>query len=501
MLLSSVAEAMFWSGRYVERAQALSRSIQAIERLALDLPGKRSPGLTPLLRLVRGESARVDAELGQAEVLRALALDSENASSVLGALRVGRENLRRARVSAPPELWVALNNQYLRLMSASEEPAPRVLDALNDVLAAGSRIKGVVESNMARDAAYSFLNIGVELERADMLLRLLAALLPTMLAPGWQRIFDDVRWSGLLQALGVHSMFRHRHHHQTQLSTLLHFLSVDVSSPRSLVHCLRLIEIELRGLPRAGQASAAVTLATSSAFALAHAEGEDLSAAIQTALSALAAVHVALCTSYFPDSSMEQRPAVEPENGARRAQDPFEHLQREHLETEAVLCVLDQLAGRAERLQTVDKGEVQTIVSFLTDCGELGHHEKEEAILAPKLVEHGFDWNDGPLAAMRREHRHEHMYLSVLGQCSRQRSSWSAEDGRRFAADARALTQFLRSHMDHERRDLFDQAGRSLPEQAKRGLAKAFADFDRRQSAHSAATRAKMAALIGKYQT
>ena len=53
MLLSSVAEAMFWSGRYIERAQALSRTIQAVERLSLDLPGKHAEGLVPLLPLGR----------------------------------------------------------------------------------------------------------------------------------------------------------------------------------------------------------------------------------------------------------------------------------------------------------------------------------------------------------------------------------------------------------------------------------------------------------------
>src|SRR6185436_5783291 len=110
-----------------------------------------------------------------------------------------------------------------------------------------------------------------------------------------------------------------------------------------------------------------------------------------------------------------------------------------------------------------------------------GHHEKEEAILAPKLIEHGFDWYEGPVAAMRREHRHEHMFLSVLGQLARQRSVWSPEDGRRFATDARALGHFLRSHMDHERCELFDQAARSLPEQVKKTLARAFIDFDARQ--------------------
>ncbi|MEI9949096.1 MAG: alpha-E domain-containing protein [Pseudomonadota bacterium] len=499
MLLSSVAEAMFWSGRYIERAQALSRTIQAVERLSLDLPGHHSAGLVPLLSLVT--DAGVSEDVSQATALRALALDGENASSVLGALRAARENLRHARVCAPPELWLALNNQYLLLSGASEQPTPRVLDALSSVLEAGSRIKGVFESNMARDAAYSFLNMGVELERADMLLRVLAALLPTMMVSGWERTFDDVRWSGLLQALGVRSMFRQRHHHQTDLSILLDFVSVDASSPRSVVHCLRLVEAELRQLPRSGQASAAVTTATSSAFALAHTASDELPAAIEATLAALASVHSALVASYFPELQAMPLPRAETESDAAlQALDPFEHLQREHAEIETALCVLDQLAARSERRETVEKSEIQCIVAYLTECGELGHHEKEEALLAPKLIEHGFDWYDGPVAAMRREHRHEHTYLSVLGQLARQRAPWSLEDGRRFATDARALNHFLRSHMDRERRDLFDQAARALPEQTKKTLARAFIDFDARQQKVLGPARDRMAALIDKYR-
>ncbi|HEX2672784.1 MAG TPA: alpha-E domain-containing protein [Polyangiaceae bacterium] len=502
MLLSSVAEAMFWSGRYIERAQALSRSIQAVERLSLDLPSKHSEGLSPLLPLVSSESNVVAKDIGQAGVLRALALDVENTSSVLGALKAARENLRHARVSAPPELWVALNNQYLQLSDAVEQPVPRVLDALSRVLEAGSRIKGVSESNMARDAAYSFLEIGVELERADMLLRVLKALLPSMTAKGWERAFDDVRWSGLLQALGVRSMFRQRHHHQTDLSILLDFVSVDASSPRSVVHCLRKVEGELRNLPRAGQASAAVTLATSSAFALAHAAHDDLPAAIESTLTALASVHSALVASYFPNLQAVSPVQAETESEAmQQGLDPFAHLLREHGEIESVLGVLDELASQAEGFQSVEKSELQCIVGYLAECGELGHHEKEEAILAPKLIEHGFDWYDGPVAAMRREHRHEHMFLSVLGQLGRQHSAWSAEDGRRFATDARALGHFLRSHMDHERRELFDLAARSLPDQVKQTLARAFVDFDARQEKDLAPARARMSALVRKYRT
>jgi len=502
MLLSSVAEAMFWSGRHLERAQALARTIQAVERLALDLPGKHSQGLLPLLTLVRdADPDAASSGTSQTAALHALALDAENASSVLGALRRARENLRHARVCAPPELWLAANNQYLLLSAAVEQPTPRVLEALSSTLEVGSRIKGIIESNMARDASYAFLNIGIELERADMLLRVLAALLPTITASGWERTFDDVRWSGLLQALGVRSMFRQRKQHQTELATLLDFISVDAASPRSVLHCLRCVERELLGLPHAQQASAAVTTATSSAFALAHSGDDELPTAIEATLLALASVHSALVGSYFPDLGTALPHAHnEPEKDPALALDPFAYLEGEHAELESALRVLEALAAQSERAAPVATSEIQCIVAYLTECGELCHHEKEEAILAPKLVEHGFDWYDGPLAAMRREHRHEHTYLSVLGHLARQRSPWSLEDGRRFATDARALSLFLRSHMDHERRDLFDQAARALPEQVKSALARAFIAFDARLQRELAPVRDRMLGLISKYQ-
>ena len=76
---------MFWTGRYIERAQALARVMQAVERLSLDLPGRHALGLRPLLALVKRRLARRGGcEPGRD--LRALALNGEDTSSVLGAL-------------------------------------------------------------------------------------------------------------------------------------------------------------------------------------------------------------------------------------------------------------------------------------------------------------------------------------------------------------------------------------------------------------------------------
>src|SRR5271167_1440569 len=113
MLLSSAAEAMFWMGRYLERAQALARTVQAYERLSLDLPGARSLDLRPLLGLIGREVTQdqdTEAVGETTALLRALVLDHDTPSSVMGAVCHARANLRRGRVTAPPEVWATLNS-------------------------------------------------------------------------------------------------------------------------------------------------------------------------------------------------------------------------------------------------------------------------------------------------------------------------------------------------------------------------------------------------------
>lgn len=498
MLLSSVAEAMYWCGRYLERAQALSRVVSSYERLSLDLPGARPLELQALLPLI-GKEAVHGAAADHAQLLGALVFDATNSSSVLGALGGARENLRHARVDAPTELWVSLNQLYNRIASARGRTGAAVLEVLDETLAAGSRFEGERAAGMTRDAAYAFLTIGCQLERADMLLRSLAALLPPLSPNGWERVFDDVRWSGLLHALGVHSAYRRRHHHHAELTELFALLLVSRDCPRSVAYCLLGIEQQLQGLPRAHQPRAALAAAEREGAALSHAKNGDVTPDLERALESFAELHGALVRAYFPvhaepSPSISKAPAARAEPG-----DPFEYLGQEHVRLDALLRVLDELSLRAQGDQPVDRSDLNAVVAFLNDFGELDHHEKEESILTPALVAHGFDWYSGPLAVMRREHRQEHYFVRVLTHLARQRDAWSIEDARRFVSVASEFCRFLRAHMDHERRDLFEQAARALPEQAKQRLVAAFRAFDAQQDPRYALASSALDQLLGKY--
>ena len=427
-------------------------------------------------------------------VLQALALNREDSSSVLGALSAARENIRQARVVVPGELWSGLDSLYFGIKDASGQPVPRVLEALAKLVDGGHRLEGLIESGLTRDASHSFLRIGILLERADMSLRVLSELLPALAVSDFGRDFDDVRWSALLEALGIRSMYRRRHQHRIDLGSLLDFVLVDPSSSRSVSLGLRRLQIELDDLPRSEEVRAAIADAIDCATALSQSGPSEIPQGIQNVLVTLAAVHGALQSSYFPASSGEPSLPV-PETDHV---DPFEHLRREHAQVEAVLQVLEVLSAQAERFEAVEQAEIKVVMTFLTEFGELGHHEKEE-MLTPKLVEHGFDWYEGPVALMRREHRHEHRFIRVLTELASQPLAWSADDRWRFVTDARELSRFLRAHMAHEQSEIFEPAAIALPVAVQARIGQAFANFDERQAASQQAVRERLTPLLVKY--
>jgi uncharacterized alpha-E superfamily protein len=480
-----MAEAMFWTGRYVERAQALARVVLAYEL-----------ELGPLFGLMdRAPHELASRDRGVA--LQQLVLDEENRSSVLGALLAARENLRLARVVAPVELWSTLSALTQGVKEHAQGPESSLLEALEQTLALGSRFEGERQGGMTRDSAYAFLEMGCNIERAAMQVLSLSVLAPVLLPRGWERAYDDVRWAGLLHALGLHSAYRRLHHHQAELPRLLGLALADESCPRAAAHCLLAIRRQLKRLPRAGQVGARLGAALDWALAAGELSGDSLARELAPLTERLGSLNAAIAECHFPRAEQEHapaRPAAKP-----RASNPFEHLAREHEQVDAALQVLDALVLAADDGQPVDRGELRAIVTYLSDCGEYGHHEKEESILTPVLASHGFDWYDGPLANMRREHRQEHYFIRVLTQLATQSDAWSKDDARSFVAVAREFGRFLYSHMGHEQHDLFAQAARTLPSSVQAELCRAFEELDARQGPLAAESAAALAALVEKY--
>jgi uncharacterized alpha-E superfamily protein len=263
VLLSRVAEAVYWTGRYLERAETTARIIKVHTELYLDLPKSAGIGWTPLLAVTGSEEAYGLAHDGADEdrVVSFLVSSDENPGSLLASLAAARENLRVTRAVFPRETWETLNALYVDAADTCAHAISRRtrLRWTDEVVAGCQRISGALAGTMSHDAAYSFLRLGSHLERADMTTRVLdvRAGMPDDGPAQQEQPYADLLWMSVLRSLGAQQMYRRSVQNRVWGADVLRFLLRDRTFPRSFLHCLDAMENCLGFLPNAELARAA----------------------------------------------------------------------------------------------------------------------------------------------------------------------------------------------------------------------------------------------------
>ncbi len=263
-MLSGHAEAIYWLGRYVERAEDVARLANVHANLLLDLPRKYTIGWAPLVAITGNQQLFGDLykESSERNVVRFLIADEKNPGSILSSLTAARENARLLRDLLPREAWEQINVLYLlaRQEAGASLAQAKRYDYLETVIRGAQQLYGTLASTMSHDYPYDFLRMGLSLERADMTTRIIdvrsANLLGrrgssdggTDLAP-----FDNIQWMGVLRSLSAYQMYRQTVRAPVSNTDVLRFLLTDARFPRSISFCLAELSAILRRLPR-GQA-------------------------------------------------------------------------------------------------------------------------------------------------------------------------------------------------------------------------------------------------------
>src|SRR5689334_15806037 len=115
-MLSRTAANLYWTGRYVERADFLTRLLNATMRLAA-LPS--TYGGDPTAWSGALSAASVDESFAEARgepteeaVVRYLTVAEDNPSSIRNCLERARGNARAVRTGLTREAWEALNSAW-----------------------------------------------------------------------------------------------------------------------------------------------------------------------------------------------------------------------------------------------------------------------------------------------------------------------------------------------------------------------------------------------------
>src|ERR1044072_2823671 len=166
-MLSRTTDTMYWLARYVERAEYLSRSLEATQRLTA-VP--TSEGLTTNEWETAVATAGCAAgffsahkEANEATVTDFLAFSPDNPSSIRNCIEVARHNARSVRTALTMEMWEAINETWLELKRYGNKPTPRdeLTRFLQWVQNASLRFDGSAYRTMLRNDAYWFSRLGV----------------------------------------------------------------------------------------------------------------------------------------------------------------------------------------------------------------------------------------------------------------------------------------------------------------------------------------------------
>lgn len=239
-MLSRIAESFFWMGRYLERAEATTRLLAEHYQLLVEDQSVEQEMACGVLLDALGLASE-DRSSHEA-LVRAVLGSPENPSTIAGAVSAARDNARSIRESLSSDTYEALNATNLLLSRGAKSTAsPGVI--LYQILERLLVVNGVVDWTMPRDEAHHFLVLGRELERIDMMGRLLS-------------IRHDLLWPAagplaILRATGALSAFL-RTGATVHGDTVRAFLVMDAMFPRSMRTCASDAEASVRSLSALG---------------------------------------------------------------------------------------------------------------------------------------------------------------------------------------------------------------------------------------------------------
>ena len=255
MLLSRVADNLYWGARYLERAEDTARVVRSRTELILDMPRGVASSWEPLLAVVGGREQfdESHARASEADIVRFLVADPSNGGSVVSSVAAARENLRTTREVLPRDAWQAVNDLYLFTSRDTESGVDRRTRArfLTRVIHDCQRLDGVLAGMMRRDQAYELWRLGQMVERADMTTRVLGVRAASLLStPADVDDYDEVQWMGVLRSVTAMQMYQRSHRGPIDGASIVSFLLFDDTFPRSVAGCVQRMRSALLRLPQ-----------------------------------------------------------------------------------------------------------------------------------------------------------------------------------------------------------------------------------------------------------
>ena len=257
MLLSRVADALYWISRYLERAEHTARLVAVAVDLGLDRAAPVQPSAVERLY------SSLDLPASAAGPLPPGAhamFDLSNRNSVAACVTAARENARQVREEISSEMWEQINALFLRVRQMRDNPssATRTHYVSYSIIEGVHLFEGITDATMGHGEGWQYLQAGRFLERASATAMLLDVFLHSGTTPAAAPpALDQADWVALLRSCTALEGYCRRYTADVRPERVTEFLLLDAECPRSIRFAATRSEAALRALARYAGRSAA----------------------------------------------------------------------------------------------------------------------------------------------------------------------------------------------------------------------------------------------------
>ncbi|MEJ2323150.1 MAG: circularly permuted type 2 ATP-grasp protein [Gammaproteobacteria bacterium] len=251
-----VADNMFWTGRYAERAEFLSRLLRLTLQFLETGEGAGSNATGRLLCAVTAQTMTwpgfrtldTDDEEASRRELQSVICDASKQGGLMQTLFAFLRAARSIRDRLSSDTWRIINDiddEVDALHSIKSGNIIDALDELDNLITALTAFSGLTLENITRGRSWRFLDMGRRLERALQTGRLLDTILATP-----DRLDDEsLLIDSVLTVVDSLMTYRRRYREGARIPLLLDLVICDENNPRSLAYQMTRLEEHVAGLP------------------------------------------------------------------------------------------------------------------------------------------------------------------------------------------------------------------------------------------------------------
>ncbi len=230
-MLSRVADSLYWTARYLERAEHTARVLDVHLHLVLDLePAAAQERWKRVLRTLNA---------GDDQTPEKLTFDAGDPCSVVSCIGVARENARQIREQISSEMFEELNRLYLYV----RDPETRERFAVEPhaffvaVKEGAHLFQGITDSTMTHGQGFRFIQVGRLMERAGAVASMAHQhLIPLLSASEPEQNYLEML--GLLKACTAWEAYCKVYSADLQVDRMADFLLLHPEFPHSVHYCV-----------------------------------------------------------------------------------------------------------------------------------------------------------------------------------------------------------------------------------------------------------------------